>query len=381
MLNGLGLGALPDAASSGQGSSDTLSHLFASTDELRLPHLESLGLGHLCSHPQLRRIDQPDGCFGRVARRSPGHDALGAFWELAGLPSDDVGPSFQRGIPEAVVRVVEQVVQRPVLRPSTDVLEELLAVHGPHGLREKAVLLWGEAGASCNLAAHESVVSAKDLFRLAREVRTMAGGLGIRRVGARPYGGGAGTWHWSEGWRESCAPVPSKSLFDSLTGSVQLVTSFGKCGDFFNGSGFTRSLPVEETAAAWADLLKTLTTTPRGLIVVTLFDDLQRAPRKQYGALLADQLHEFDVRIPDLQRMLKSDDLVCMTSDQCREIQRPEQSTRAYAPLLVFGPKLARGVNLGDRASYADIGQTIAEAFQAPELSVGESFLHALRPG
>ena len=55
--------------------------------------------------------------------------------------------------------------------------------------------------------------------------------------------------------------------------------------------------------------------------------------------------------------------------------------TREYVPILVTGPKLAQGVNLGIRGSAADIGQTVVEALQGDVLAAGESFLDALRPG
>ncbi|MFO0773888.1 MAG: hypothetical protein U0172_04385 [Nitrospiraceae bacterium] len=390
VLNGLGVGPLPDRdVSTGRppasGAVDeargVLAQLVTHVESLRLPHLETLGLGHITRHPRLLRLDQPDGCFGRVRRESPGLDPLTTYWELGGLPRAEELPSFRGAVPPDVVRVIEQVAQRPVLQPPTDILEELLGRHATHALREKGLLLWGEVGASCCLAAHESVLPPKDLFRVVREVRTAAKETSLRRLGARPYTGTSGALEWAPGWRDNVMPPPAKTLFDYLSGAVQLITSFGKCGDFFNGSGFTRSLPVEDTAAVWMDLLKTLKTTPRGLIVANLFDDLQRAPRERYGHLLADQLQEFDVHLPELQALLKPGDMVIVTSDGSRDLDAPEQWEAQYAPLIVFGPKLARGVNLGDRRSYADIGQTIADALAAPELSVGESFLPALRPG
>ncbi len=307
---------------------------------------------------------------------------MSAWWELAGIPLSDAPPSYRSGLPAPMLRLVERVAQRGVLIPKTDALDEVLDSTGPQSLREQKLVVWGDAGGACYVAAHESMIPVKDLFRIAREIRTAAGdATRIWRVGARPFGGSAGAWHWVDGWRDSCVPPPTKSLFDHLLDAEQLVTSFGKCGDFFNGSGFTRSIPVERTATAWSDLLKTLTTTPRGLIVTGLFDDLARVPRKEFVPILAEQLRQFDARLPELQRMLKSEDCVCLIADHARDPQSPQLATREYAPLLVFGPNLARGVNLGDRASLADLGQTIAEAFQAARLSVGESFLAALRPG
>ena len=382
VLNGVGLGALPDAEGDREGAIGALGHAFAAKPEVTLSTLEALGLGHIAPYPQLRRMDQPEGCFGRLIRQSPGSDAMTAWWELAGAPVNNALPSYRGELPETVRRLVERVAQCGTTVPRSDVPEEMLVSGVPHAARERKILVWGDAGGTCYLGAHESLLTAKDLFRLAREVRTATGeAMGIWRVGARPFAGGAGSWHWAEGWRDSCVPLPTKSVFEHLLGAEQLVTGFGKCGDFFNGKGFTRSIPIESTARTWSDLLTTLSTTPRGLIVVGLFDDLVRLPRKQFPSALAEQLGQFDTHLRDLQRLLKPDDCVCVMSDQSRDVHLPHYGSREYAPLLVFGPKLARGVNLGDRTSYADLGQTIAEAFDAAELSVGESFLSALRSG
>ena len=37
--------------------------------------------------------------------------------------------------------------------------------------------------------------------------------------------------------------------------------------------------------------------------------------------------------------------------------------TREYVPLLVYGPKIRAGVNLGTRESFGDISATILEYF------------------
>ncbi|GKS58120.1 phosphopentomutase [Nitrospira sp.] len=305
-----------------------------------------------------------------------------AWWELAGVPASGKLPTYQQEVPGDFRQTVERISQRGTMIPRSDAPDDILASGAPHSMREKKILVWGGGGAACFLGAHDSVLSAKELFRIAREVRTATGAaMGVWRVGARPFKGGAGAWRWAEGWRDSCVPLRSTSLFDHLLGAEQLVTSFGKCGDFFNGTGFTRSIPVEATAAAWADLLKTLSTTPRGLIVVSLFDDVGRLPPKQFAPALAEQLVQFDAQLLQLQRLLKPEDCVCVISDQARDVRRPQHESRECVPLLVFGPKLARGVNLGDRMSYADLGQTIVEAFDGARLSVGESFLAALRSG
>lgn len=382
VLHGVGLGALPDSQETGEEVANSLGRLFGACPELALPNLEALGLGYIAAFPNLRKMDQPEGCFGRLIKRSPGSDALTTMWELAGIPQAEPPPSFRGGLPEPVLQTIEQLAKRPIVTAKTNGLDHMLATGGTQAYREKGLFVWGDEGGTCHLAAHETVLPMKDLLRLARETRTSGPGSSVLwQVGARSYGGVVGSFRWLDGWRESSVPVPSKSLFDHLIAAEQLVTSFGKSGDFFNGSGFTRSIAVRDTATAWTDLLKTLGTTPRGLILVNLFDDLDQIARSQYTDMLAEQLKGLDARLPDLQTKLKPDDIVCMIADQGRVPGHRGTPVREYAPLLAFGPRLARGVNLGDRPTYADLGQTIAEAFGAARLSVGESFLHALQRG
>jgi phosphopentomutase len=115
---------------------------------------------------------------------------------------------------------------------------------------------------------------------------------------------------------------------------------------------------------------------PRGLICVGL--DLLESDEGSW----AGALHDFDRRLPSLLEQLRPGDLFVLTGDHGRDPRKPLQaSTREYVPLLVSGPKLAQGVNLGVRSTAADLGQTIVEALRGEPLAVGDSFLDALRPG
>jgi len=44
-------------------------------------------------------------------------------------------------------------------------------------------------------------------------------------------------------------------------------------------------------------------------------------------------------------------------------------------PLLVTGPRVRAGVDLGTRDSFADLGQTLAAVFSLPQAAHGTSFL------
>ena len=46
--------------------------------------------------------------------------------------------------------------------------------------------------------------------------------------------------------------------------------------------------------------------------------------------------------------------------------------------MLACGPRVRPGVSLGDRETFADLGQTIAEIFGVGPLACGRSFLRQL---
>ena len=51
--------------------------------------------------------------------------------------------------------------------------------------------------------------------------------------------------------------------------------------------------------------------------------------------------------------------------------------TREFVPLLCYHPNIP-SVNLGQRATFADLGQTLAELLKVDAMAYGESFLSAL---
>jgi phosphopentomutase len=53
--------------------------------------------------------------------------------------------------------------------------------------------------------------------------------------------------------------------------------------------------------------------------------------------------------------------------------------TRERVPLLVYSPSLKKGVFLGMRDTFADVGATVLEWFGMKEIVAGRSFLSELR--
>jgi phosphopentomutase len=103
VLDSLGVGALPDAASFGDGGAHTLDHIVEATGGLDAPRLVQLGLGSIPGVESLPRVSAPAGAFGRAAETSPGKDTSTGHWEMMGCPLDRAFPVFPRGFPREIL--------------------------------------------------------------------------------------------------------------------------------------------------------------------------------------------------------------------------------------------------------------------------------------
>lgn len=383
LVNGLGAGPSSEFAQEKlEQHRRGLAAVLGAAPDLSLPTLEALGLGHVVSPSRLRPVDQPEGCFGRMVSSVSGADPLTSLWELSGVAPAEPLPSYRDALPASLGEAVERAARSSVQPIPFPDLHTLLGQTVAEALTRKQLLIWGDQGATCHVAAHDSVCSPSDLFRVCRDVRKAVQALfPLARVVARPIGGPLGAFRWLDQIRETCKAAPGQTLFEALMSVEQLVTGIGKVGDLFNGNGFTRTVPVRSTAAAWSELMKTLSTTPRGLIVAGLFDDVEWGGAASFAFNWVQALGRLDTALLEFQAKLKPGDLVCMTADYARDVLGTGEASSDPRPVLMFGPRIAKGVNLGTLRTFADLGQTIAEAFGASRLPTGESYLAALRGG
>ena len=377
VIDGLGVGALPDAAEYGDVGSNTLSHLAEAVGGLNLPTLEALGLGHITDIKGVRVMGQPEGCFGRLGFLSKGVDSMVGYWEMAGHLTDVAGPLYPNGFPPDMVALLEQVFGRKVIgnRRASGVamLRECEAEH----LSSGALIVWTDGRRTCHVAVHERAMRRDEFFQRCRDARKLLkDSWGIWRVSAHPLLGDAGAVQFSPQSREFVIEPPGPTMFDVLNRASQILVGVGTVSDLFSGRGFTSSVPVGHWTALLTEVTKMLKKVPRGVIFAGL-DVLESD-----AASSATALYDFDRRLSGLLEQLRPGDLLVLTGNHGQDITKVDQvPTREYVPLLATGPRLAHGVHLGIRVSAADLGHTIVEALQGDQLPVGESFLDALRAG
>ena len=377
VIDGLGVGALPDAAEYGDAGTHTLSHLADAVGGLHLPTLEALGLGHITAINGVRVMGQPEGSFGRLGFLSKGVDSMVGYWEIAGLQTDSAGPLYPDGFPPELVAILEQTFGRKILGNRRSSGAAMLREYEAEHLSSGSLIVWTDGRRTCHVAAHENAIRQDEFFQRCRDARKLLKDRwGIWRISAHPLTGDAGAVQFAPRSREFVIEPPGQTMIDVLNRAGQIVIGAGKVGDLFSGRGFTRSIPVGPWTALFTEVTGMLKKAPRGLIVAGL--NVLEPEASQSAAAL----HDFDRRLPELLEQLRPGDLLVLTGDHGRDLTKADLApTREYVPLLATGPKLAQGVNLGIRASAADLGHTIVEALQGNQLPVGESFLNALRAG
>ncbi len=378
VMDSVGCGELPDAAAYGDEGSDTLGHI-ADAVPLAVPTLRSLGLGRVA------RIGgegpAPRGAAGRMAEASPGKDSVTGHWELMGIVLDHPFPTFPSGFSKETIAEFEHRIGRPtignVVASGTTIINEL----GPEHLRTGAPIVYTSADSVFQIAAHEGIVPIDELYRYCDAAFDLVGrGMGVGRVIARPFVGEPGSFVRTSNRRDYALDPIGNTLLDVLKAAGYPVVGIGKIEDLFAGRGLTKAIHTTSDDHGMDVVLEELETTARGLIFVNLVDFDTLYGHRNDVAGFAANLERFDARLAEVMRRLTESDLLIVTADHGNDPATPSTDhAREYVPLLVAGAAVTPGVDVGTRATFADLGQTVAEIFGVPPLVNGTSFLATLR--
>ena len=374
VLDSVGTGELPDAAAYGDDGSDTLGNI-ARQVPLRVPTLRRLGLARVANVPP-ERDGEPIGAFGRMAEASPGKDSVTGHWELMGLVLDRPFPVYPGGFPPSLIAEFEARIGRPTLgnkaASGTAIIEEL----GPEHVRTGRPIVYTSADSVFQIAAHEDVVAVAELYRYCEIAFDLAArGLGVGRVIARPFVGLPGAFKRTAHRRDFALPPFSPTLLDRLKNNGVPVVAIGKIEDLFAGQGITAAVHTTSDDHGMAEVEKALVDTPRGLIFANLVDFDSVYGHRNDVAGYAANLENVDRRLASLLPRLQPSDALFVTADHGNDPTTPSTDhSREHVPLFVTGPRVRRGVNLGTRGTFADVGQTIADIFKVGSLPNGTSF-------
>jgi phosphopentomutase len=379
VLDSVGIGELPDAASYGDQGSDTLGNISRQI-VLSVPTLQALGLGNIASLPGIPAADRPRAAFGRMAEASPGKDSVTGHWEIAGLVLDRPFPTFPEGFPAALIDEFESRIGRKTIgnevASGTEIIERLGAAHMASG----RPIVYTSADSVFQIAAHEEVVPVPELYRICEVAYQLTvEGLGLGRVIARPFRGVPGAFVRTANRHDYAMPPTSETLLDRLSAAAVPVVAIGKIADLFARRGITRTVSTPSDDAGMDAVGSALRDEESGLVFANLVDFDTKYGHRNDVAGYARNLEQFDNRLSFLLPRLRETDVLVITADHGNDPTTPSTDhSREHVPLLITGPRVTAGVDLGTRATFADLGQTLAENFGVPPLARGLSFLQAL---
>ena len=378
VLDSVGVGELPDAAAYGDQGSNTLGNI-AKAVPLEIPALESLGIGRVVDTGS-KSHEAPLGAYGRMAERSAGKDSVTGHWEIAGLVLDRPFPTFPHGFPAEVIAEFERRIGRSSLANTvasgTVIIEQL----GDEHLRTGKPIVYTSADSVFQIAAHEDIVPVEELHRWCEIAYEIVGrGMGVGRVIARPFIGSAGAFRRTANRRDFALEPFAPTLLDILKTRGLPVVAIGKIEDLFAGRGITTAVHTASDEEGMDEVERAMESTARGLIFANLVDFDTLYGHRNDVAGYAANLEKFDRRLREFLPKLRPSDMLIVTADHGNDPTTPSTDhSREHVPLLIHGAAVKRGIDLGTRETYADLGQTIADLFRAPALPNGTSFLPAI---
>ncbi len=380
VLDGAGIGAMPDAPEWGDAGSDTFGHILESR-EVRLPNLQSIGLGNIRLLKGVPAASNPRGSYGRCALRSNGKDTTTGHWEMAGIILDQAFPTYPNGFPQSIInRFISETGVPGILgnipASGTEIIRQLGAEHVQSG----KPIVYTSADSVFQIAVHEELIPLPRLYEICEIARAILDGEHkVGRVIARPFLGAPGSFYRTENRHDYAVPPPRANLLPALADEDFDVVCIGKIASIYDSMGVTQDLTAKNNEQSIDQTIRALQDKTRGLIFSNLvdFDMLYGHRRDTEG--YARALEHFDGRLPEIEAAMGAGDLMIITADHGNDPTFPgTDHTREYAPLIVYGKSAQPGIDLGTRGSLSDIGQTIAENFGL-KLTAGESFLPQIK--
>ena len=381
ILDGVGIGELPDAAEYGDRGANTLLHVAEFVGRLRVPVMESLGLGNLLPMPGVAPMLAPLGARARLTEMSAGKDSTTGHWEMMGLALDSALPTYPDGFPRDFLDAWSERVERGwignVAASGTEIIERLGERHQDSG----DFIVYTSADSVFQVAAHESTVHIDQLYEACRVAREMlVGRLAVGRVIARPFEGTPGHYRRTARRRDFSLEPHAPTLMDTMVQAGRRVVTVGKVDDLFAGRGVSDAIHTQDNGEGEAVLLDLAKRSGEGLVFANLVDFDTQYGHRNDPAGFARALETFDATLGELRSRLRGDEMVWITADHGNDPTTPgTDHTREYTPLLLAGPRVAAGADLGTRSTFADVAATLAEIFSVTAPRVGKSFLKEIR--
>jgi phosphopentomutase len=358
VIDACGAGELPDSAEYGDAGANTLGHVAEASGGLELPVLTSLGLGNIMALAGAPPVEHPV-VHGRLHPLGPGKDTITGHWELMGVITPVALRTYPDGFPDEVLDALVAATGRGVLcnRPysGTEVIDDYGAEH----MRTGDLIVYTSADSVLQIAAHEDVVPAEELYAAcAAARRIMTGEHAVGRVIARPFRGEPGAFARTEGRRDLALDPPGRSYLQELQADGIPVHTVGKIGQVFNGIGVDEQHKGSTNAAGIEATTELMRSLDGGFVFTNLVETDQVYGHRRDVPGFHGALKGIDTAVGDWLELLDPDrDMLVLTADHgCDPTHHGTDHTREHVPLLAW---FAGHGGRRDDGPFADVGASV----------------------
>ena len=336
VLDGVGMGALPDAADYGDTQANTLLHVAEHAGRLKLPFLEAHGLGNLLPMPGVRPTLAPLGARARLMEKSAGKDSTTGHWEMMGIALEQPFPTYPNGFPRELLDRWSERVQRGWIGNVAASGTEIITRLGEQHQRTGEFIVYTSADSVFQVAAHESTVPVAQLYAACRQARELlTGPHAVGRVIARPFEGEPGSYRRTSRRRDFSLEPTAPTVLDRLHEAGRRVVTVGKVDDLFAGRGVADAIHTTSNEEGEMVLLDLVKRAGEGLVFANLVDFDTPYGHRNDPAGFARALERFDHVFSDFASRLRGDEMAWVTADHGNDPTTPgTDHTREYVPLL-----------------------------------------------
>ena len=379
VLDGVGIGELPDAFSYGDSGTNTLANTARVVGGLRIPHLGKLGFGNIVPIEGVPATTSARGCFGKMAELSKAKDSTTGHWELAGVVTEQTFPTYPRGFPPNLLKKFMDLTgcrgflgNRPA--SGTEIIKEL----GDEHVKTGFPIVYTSGDSVFQIAAHEEVIPLGKLYEICKKTRedVVVGEHRVGRVIAKPFVGKSGSYARTPNRKDFALEPPGETVLDVLMKNGVPTVSIGKIDDLFSGKGLGEKIHTKSNADGISEIKRQGKKMKEGLLMANLVDFDMLYGHRQDPKGFAKALEEFDDSLPEILENIENNDILMITADHGNDpTDKSTDHSREYVPIVSYTATGARNVNLGVRKSFSDAGKTVAQFFSVQESLAGESFL------
>ncbi len=379
ILDGVGIGELPDANNYGDQGSNTLANIAKSVGGLNLPNLNSLGLGNISEILGFPPSKLPLASYGKMREVSKGKDSTTGHWEIAGLKLNFDFPYYPNGFPDEIIEHFKQAANlKGVLgnKPAsgTAIIDEL----GDEHIKTGYPIVYTSADSVFQIATHEEVIPLDQLYEICQIARdqVLVDEHSVGRVIARPFIGETGNYNRTTNRKDFSLDPPTDTILNVLQKNGIQTVAIGKINDLFNYNGIDVNEKTKSNAEGMSKLIHYSSAVKNSFVFINLVDFDVYFGHRNDPVGFSNALKEFDDWLPAFLSKLDETDAMIITADHGNDpTTKSTDHSREYVPVLFYRKNKA-GRNLGIRESFSDAAQTVAHFFRINNNLEGKSFLN-----